>query len=58
MSLEPHGFRAMVENLKLCKRALGDGVKRRYASEIAPLAKQWKNQDGRIDGRVRELPSS
>jgi sialic acid synthase len=57
MSLEPHGFRAMVENLKLCKRALGDGVKRRYASEVAPLAKQWKNQDGRIDGRVRELPA-
>jgi sialic acid synthase len=58
MSLEPHGFRAMVENLKLCKRALGDGVKRRYASEIAPLAKQWKNQDGKIDGRVRELPAA
>jgi sialic acid synthase len=57
MSLEPHGFRAMVENLKLCKRALGDGVKRRYASEIAPLAKQWKNQDGKIDGRVREVPA-
>jgi sialic acid synthase len=55
MSLEPHGFRAMVENLKLCKRALGDGVKRRYASEIAPLAKQWKNQDGKIDGLIRQL---
>jgi sialic acid synthase len=55
MSLEPHGFRAMVENLKLCKRALGDGVKRRYASEVAPLAKQWKNQDGKIDGLIRQL---
>jgi sialic acid synthase len=55
MSLEPHGFRAMVENLKLCKRALGDGIKRRYASEVAPLAKQWKNQDGKIDGLVRSL---
>jgi sialic acid synthase len=55
MSLEPHGFRAMVENLKLCKRALGDGVKRRYASEVAPLAKQWKNQDGRIDGVIRHV---
>jgi sialic acid synthase len=55
MSLEPHGFRAMVENLKLCKRALGDGIKRRYASEVAPLAKQWKNQDGKIDGLIRQL---
>jgi sialic acid synthase len=55
MSLEPHGFRAMVENLKLCKRALGDGVKRRYASEVAPLAKQWKNQDGKIDGVIRHV---
>jgi sialic acid synthase len=53
MSLEPHGFRSMVENLKLCKRALGDGVKRRYESEIRPLAKQWKNGDGKIDGVVR-----
>jgi sialic acid synthase len=52
MSLEPHGFRSMVENLKLCKRALGDGVKRRYDSEIAALAKQWKNRDGKIDGKV------
>lgn len=51
MSLEPHGFRQMVENLKLAKRALGDGVKRQYASEIAPLAKQWKNAEGQIDGK-------
>ncbi len=53
MSVEPHGFRAMVENLKLCRRALGDGVKRRYASEAASLTKQWKNKDGKIDGVVR-----
>jgi sialic acid synthase len=53
MSLEPHGFRSMVENLKLCRRSLGDGIKRRYASEVAPLAKQWKNEDGKIDGGVR-----
>jgi sialic acid synthase len=57
MSLEPHGFRAMVENLKLCKRALGDGIKRRYASEVAPLAKQWKNADGKIDGKC-QLPAA
>jgi sialic acid synthase len=53
MSLEPKGFAHMVENLKLCKRALGDGIKRRYDSEVAPLAKQWKNTDGKIDGVVR-----
>jgi sialic acid synthase len=52
MSLEPKGFAHMVENLRLCKRALGDGVKRVYDSEVAPLAKQWKNADGKIDGRV------
>jgi sialic acid synthase len=52
MSLEPKGFAHMVENLKLCKRALGDGVKRRYDSEVAALAKQWKNSDGKIDGKV------
>jgi sialic acid synthase len=54
MSLEPKGFAHMVENLRLCKRALGDGIKRRYASEVAPLAKQWKNENGQIDGRLRD----
>jgi sialic acid synthase len=53
MSLEPKGFAHMVENLRLCKRALGDGIKRRYASETISLAKQWKNEDGKIDGVVR-----
>ena len=55
MSLEPKAFAHMVENLKLAKRALGDGVKRVYASEIAPLAKQWKNADGKIDGVGRGI---
>lgn len=52
MSLEPKAFQYMVENLKQCKKALGDGVKRRYVSECAPLAKQWKNSRGQIDGKA------
>lgn len=52
MSLEPKGMKNMIENLKQCKQALGDGVKRRYASEIEPLKKQWKNAEGQIDGKA------
>jgi sialic acid synthase len=48
MSLEPQGMRTMIDNLKQCRAALGDGVKRCYASEHEPLKKQWKNADGRI----------
>ncbi len=51
MSLEPGAMKKMVENLKLCKQALGDGIKRRYESENAPLAKQAKNANGQVDGR-------
>jgi sialic acid synthase len=54
-SLEPIGLRKLVRDLKRTRVALGDGVKRRYASEVAPLAKQWKNGDGKIDGLVRSL---
>jgi sialic acid synthase len=52
MSLEPKAFAHMVENLKLARLSMGDGAKRIYESERAPLAKQWKNADGQIDGRV------
>jgi sialic acid synthase SpsE len=45
-------MKAMVDNLKLCKQALGDGVKRIYDSERVALAKQWKNAEGKIDGNV------
>ena len=51
MSLEPGAMKKMVENLKQCKLALGDGIKRRYDSEIEPLKKQAKNAMGRVDGR-------
>jgi sialic acid synthase len=47
-SLEPQGMRTMIENLKHCREALGDGVKRAYMSEAEPLKKQLKNADGRI----------
>jgi sialic acid synthase len=49
-SLEPQGMKTMIDNLRDCKAALGDGIKRRYASEIAGLAKQRKNAQGQIDG--------
>jgi sialic acid synthase len=48
MSLEPQGMRTMIDNLRQCRAALGDGVKRAYQSEHEPLKKQWKNADGRI----------
>jgi sialic acid synthase len=54
-SLEPGGLRKMVRDLRRTRLALGDGVKRRYDSEVSPLAKQWKNVDGRIDGIVRQF---
>jgi sialic acid synthase len=54
-SLEPGGLRKMVRDLRRARLALGDGIKRRYDSEISPLAKQWKNVDGRIDGIVRQF---
>jgi sialic acid synthase len=48
MSLEPQGMRTMIDNLKQCRAALGDGRKLRYQSEYGPLKKQWKNAEGRI----------
>jgi sialic acid synthase len=50
MSLEPQGMRTMIDNLKQCRTALGDGRKYRLQSEYEPLKKQWKNAEGRIDG--------
>lgn len=50
-SLEPAGLRKLVRDLRRTRDALGDGVKSRYPSEYAPLSKQWKNKDGKIDGR-------
>jgi sialic acid synthase len=49
-SLEPDGMATMVRYLGYTAQALGDGVKRRYKSEIGPLKKQWKNQEGKIEG--------
>jgi sialic acid synthase len=41
-SLEPDGLRKMVRDLRRAQEALGDGVKRAYDSEIAPLKKLSK----------------
>jgi sialic acid synthase len=54
-SLEPAGLRKMVRDLRRTRLALGDGAKRLYDSEVAPLAKQWKNADGKIDGVIRNV---
>jgi sialic acid synthase len=53
-SLEPAGLRKMVRDLRRTRLALGDGAKRTYDSELVPLAKQWKNSDGQIDGVIRQ----
>lgn len=41
-SLTPEGLRKMVRDLRRARAAMGDGVKRRYASEEAPLYKMAK----------------
>jgi N-acetylneuraminate synthase/sialic acid synthase len=41
-SLEPDGLRKMVRDLRRAREALGDGVKRAYESESAPLKKLSK----------------
>lgn len=41
-SLEPDGLRKMVRDLKRAHEAMGDGVKRAYESEAAPLKKLSK----------------
>lgn len=41
-SLEPEGLRKMVRDLKRASIAYGDGIKRVYESEVAPLIKMGK----------------
>jgi len=38
-SLEPHGFSNLVRDIRIIETALGDGVKRVFPGELAPLAK-------------------
>jgi sialic acid synthase SpsE len=38
-SVEPGGFAKLVEDVRKLERALGDGVKRVYESELGPMAK-------------------
>ncbi|WP_213272827.1 N-acetylneuraminate synthase family protein [Hyphomonas sp.] len=41
-SLEPNGLRRLIRDLQRARIALGDGIKRTYPSEIAPLIKMGK----------------
>jgi sialic acid synthase len=41
-SLEPIGFKKMVRDLQRTKVAMGDGVKRTYATEVNPIIKMGK----------------
>lgn len=41
-SLEPIGMRKLVRDLRRTRIALGDGVKRQYPSEVAPIYKMGK----------------
>ena len=41
-SLEPTGLRKMVRDLHRCHDAMGDGIKRVYASEVTPIMKMGK----------------
>ncbi len=41
-SLEPTGLRKMVRDLHRCREAMGDGVKRVYETEEAPIMKMGK----------------
>lgn len=38
-SLEPKGFASLVRDIRIVEEALGDGVKRIYPGELAPLSK-------------------
>jgi sialic acid synthase len=50
-SLEPDGMAAMVRHLGYASQAMGNGIKRRYASEVGPLQKQWKNSEVKVEGK-------
>jgi N-acetylneuraminate synthase len=38
-SLEPHGFQTLIRDIRIIEAALGDGVKRVFPGELAPLSK-------------------
>ena len=40
--MEPTGFRKLVRDLRRTKAAMGDGIKRTYASEVNPISKMGK----------------
>jgi sialic acid synthase len=51
-SLEPQGMKKLVDDLKTTRIAIGSEYKRRHDSEIEPLKKQLKNEQGQIDGQT------
>lgn len=53
-SLEPQGMSKLVRDLKRARLALGDGVKRSYSSEQAPLRKMGKSIYARRDIDLNE----
>jgi N-acetylneuraminate synthase/sialic acid synthase len=42
-SLEPQGMQKLVRDIERARLALGDGEKRTYPSEVAPLKKMGKS---------------
>jgi len=52
LSLEPIGMRKMIRDLQRTREALGDGVKRIFPGEVAPIQKM-----GKMIVAARDLPS-
>jgi N-acetylneuraminate synthase len=38
-SLEPRGFEALIRDIRILQDAMGDGVKRVFPGELAPLSR-------------------
>ena len=52
-SLEPVGFRKLCRDLTRAHQAMGDGVKRVYQSEYAPIQKMRRTQDVHDQWQIR-----
>jgi N-acetylneuraminate synthase len=49
-SIEPHGFARLVRDVRAVERAMGDGVKRVYESEIPVREKLRRVAGGGAEG--------
>jgi len=56
-SLEPKGFEHLVRDIRIIEQAMGDGIKRVFPGELAPLAK-LRRVTGSPDARVAALASA